>query len=312
MDKLEHLSIMLNRRTRGKKYENFVINSIYSKLSNPELILITQQYVKNINYTVNKQKYYLLDLYFPQLHYGVEVDECHHLSDEHRIKDEIRAEDILGSIQCEQGRIAIYNQDSSLKTFDEVNDQINKEVKYIKNLILETIKITGKKLKWEDNEIRKKMICKKGVFSTEDDVDYEGVTEIYNLLGHNVKNLGRCFVKLNEKYKLWVPYLAVQLENGTVKTKNGWENTLNEDKTIITEVVGNMEKCDSRKLPEGPWNENGYKRIVFMHIRDSFGMDRVKFLGLFEALELKMNKGIQTRYYKRIAKEININELKRE
>lgn len=134
MEKLDHLSIMLNRRTTGKKYENFVINSIYTKLSNPDLIPITQQYVKNINYSAgNKKKYYLLDLYFPQLRYGIEVDESHHLVEENRISDSIRAEDILSSIQCEQGRIAIYNKNGTIKTYDDVNDQINKQVKYINN-----------------------------------------------------------------------------------------------------------------------------------------------------------------------------------
>ncbi|GAB6091742.1 AbaSI family restriction endonuclease [Spirochaeta dissipatitropha] len=308
MEKLEHLSIMLNRRTKGKKYENFIINSIYAKISNPELIPITQQYVKNTNAaTMSKRKYYLLDLYFPQINYGIEVDESHHLCEENRIQDYLRAEDILGSIQCEQGRIAIYNDDGTLKTYDEVNDQINKQIIHIKKMI--TQKYTVDKICWEDNESRKRNILQKGVFSTKDDVDFEGVTEIYNLLGHDIKNLGRCFVKLNNKYKLWVPHLAVQLEDGTIKTKNGWENTLNEDKSLISEVVGNMKKCDTRELPEGPWNENGYKRVVFMHIRDSFGMERVKFLGVFEAFELKVNKGIQTRFYKRVKTEITISEL---
>ncbi|MDQ0289512.1 AbaSI family restriction endonuclease [Oligosphaera ethanolica] len=310
MDKLEHVSIMLNRRTKGKRYENFVINSIYTKLSNPELIPITQQYVRNKNHSVtNSKKYYLLDLYFPQLQYGVEVDESHHLSDESRINDEIRAEDILSSIQCKQGRIAIYNDNGSLKAYDEVNKQINREVNIINNMVLDRNKKTGQKLKWEDNSMRKTKILEKGLFNIEDDVDYEGITEIYNYLGHSVKNLGRCFVKLNDKYKLWVPSLAVQLEDGSVKTKNGWKNTLNEDKTIITEVVGDMNRCDTRTLPDGSWNENKYKRIVFMHIRDCFGLDRLRFLGVFEANDLKKSKGIQTRSYSRTAKKISFSEL---
>ena len=58
MEKLEHLALMLNKRTKGKKYENFVVNSIYTKISNPDLIPITQQYVKNPNYSdTNRKKY---------------------------------------------------------------------------------------------------------------------------------------------------------------------------------------------------------------------------------------------------------------
>ena len=56
MEKLEHLALMLNRRTKGKKYENFVINSIYTKIANPDLIPITQQYVKNPNYSESNKK----------------------------------------------------------------------------------------------------------------------------------------------------------------------------------------------------------------------------------------------------------------
>lgn len=309
MEKLEHLSIMLNRRTKGKKYENFIINSIYTKISNPELIPITQQYVKNANYSSgNSKKYYLLDLYFPQLNYGIEVDESHHLNEKNRAQDILRAEDILNSIQCEQGRISIYQENGNLKTYDEVNDDINKQVKHIQKLIARSNET--QKLRWEDNDIRKKRILKNGIISSSDNVDFEGVTEIYNLMGNNVQNLGRCFVKLNKKYKLWVPHLAIELQDGTIKTKNGWENTLNEDKTLITEVVGNMDKCDTRNLPAGAWNENGYKRVVFMHILDSFGMKRVRFLGLFEAVEIRISNSIQTRIYKKIKNMVRFDDLK--
>lgn len=308
MEKLEHLALMLNRRTKGKKYENFVINSIYTKISNPDLIPITQQYVKNPNYSnTNRKKYYLLDLYFPQLEYGIEVDESHHLAEDNILLDEIRAEDVLSAIQCEEGRIAIFNSDGTPKTYDEVNAQICEQVNYIKKLISLKEKKDGKCISWENNEQRKKNVIEKGIFSITDDVDYEGVTEIYNLLGHNVENLGRCFVKLNSSYKLWVPYLAIKLDDGTVKTKNGWENTLSEDKSTIYEIVGDMEKCDTKNIPDGDWHDTN--RVIFMHIRDSFGMDRVKFLGVYSPSSLKTNNGIQTRTYKRISTEIKIQDL---
>lgn len=308
MEKLEHLALMLNRRTKGKKYENFVINSIYTKIANPDLIPITQQYVKNPNFSdTNKKKYYLLDLYFPQLKYGIEIDESHHLSSENIILDEIRAEDVLTAIQCEEGRIAIFNSDGTTKTYDEVNAQICEQVKYVQKLISLKEKNDGKKISWENNEERKKTVIEKGFFSTSDDVDYEGVTEIYNLLGHNVENLGRCFVRLNSSYKLWVPYLAIKLDDGTVKTKNGWENTLSEDKSTIYEVVGDMNKCDTRNLPDSDWHDTN--RVIFMHIKDSFGMDRVKFLGIYEPSNLATTNGVQTRTYKRIATEVKIKDL---
>lgn len=89
MDKFEHLSCMFNKRTKGKKYENFIVNAIYNRVGNFELIPITQQYVRS---NIDPRKYYLMDLYFPQINYGVEVDEMQHTKEYHIISDEERDE----------------------------------------------------------------------------------------------------------------------------------------------------------------------------------------------------------------------------
>lgn len=310
MEKLEYLAKMLNRRTNGKDYENFVVNSIYAQIANPNLVPVTQQYVKNKN-RLDSKKYYLLDLYFPQLNYGVEVDESHHLNDVHIVSDEIRADDIFKAVQCEEGRIVIYNKDKSLKTYDEICRQINREVDKIKKLIIKKEKELGHKLLWESNEDKKNKVFSRRIFDVTDGVDFKGVTEIYNQLGHDVKNLGRCFVWLNKAkaYKLWIPYLAVQLDDGTIKTKNGCENTLSEDKLTITEVGRGVEKNAEKTFDEN-WNENGIKRVVFMHMQNSFGVDEVRFLGVFAVCkkEIMKNGKVKT-IYKRIAEKVNFDEL---
>lgn len=312
MEKLEHLALMLNRRTYGKKYENFIVNAIYTKIANPDLVPVTQQYVKNKRCTkTNPRKYYLLDLYFPQLNYGIEVDENHHAKEENILRDKVRAEDVLASIQCEEGRIIVCNKDGTPKTIDEVNAQINAEVKKIKAMVAAHEKETGKKLYWQDDEDRKKIALSKGVFDIKDDVSYEGITEIYNIVGHDIENLGRGFVKLNNLYKLWGPYLAYQLDNGSLKTRNGYENTLSEDRSIIYEIDRGTKTGDAKYDPDGPWNENNTKRVVFMHIRDSFGKDRVKFLGVFVASSVEtLEDGRRKRTYKRIFDKVLIADLK--
>ena len=78
MDKFNHLSYMFNVRTKNKKYENFVVNAIYNRVGNMELEPITQQYVCNPN---DPRKYYLIDLYFPQINYGIVVNESQHLGE---------------------------------------------------------------------------------------------------------------------------------------------------------------------------------------------------------------------------------------
>ena len=307
---------MLNRRTNGKKYENFVINAIYAKVANPDLIPMTQKYVRNPNYpNSDNRKYYLLDLYFPQLNYGIEVDEPAHEKQSNQELDANRANDILDAVNCKIDRIKIGKDKKTLKTIENVNAQIDDKVEKIKKLIEEYEKRNNKKLSWKNEETRKKEVFSKGVFDVNDGVTYKGITEIYNIVGHSVTNLGRGFVKLNNSYMLWCPYLAMQLDDETVITRNGWKNTLNEDGSIIEEIPKEMEKCNTKNIPDGPWNENRAKRIVFMHVRNNFGIDEVRFLGVFEAVRLDTikkgpAKGMQKRTYKRVETSVKIDDLK--
>lgn len=314
MDKLEYLALMLNQRTNGKKYENFVINAIYARIANLELIPETQKYVKNPNYPdSDNKKYYLLDLYFPQLNYGIEVDEPVHEKQANQKKDKIRENDILDAVgNCTIRRIKIGRDEKTLQKIEAVNDQINDKVIEIKQLIAEYEK--KNKLSWKDEETRKKEVFAKGIFDLRDRVTYKGIKEICNKIGQFGKNLRPGFVKLNDSYMLWVPHLAICSNDGSVLTKNGCKNTLNEDRTIIEEIPKDMEKCNTKNIPDGPWNEKGMKRIVFMHVRNNFGIDEVRFLGVFEAVRLDTikkgpDKGKQKRSYKRVKTSVKIKDL---
>ena len=72
--KLDYIVRSLSRGT-NKKYETYVINSIWNKINNSEVEFATQQYVKdsegNIRY---------IDMYFPQIKFAIEVDEWYHNS----------------------------------------------------------------------------------------------------------------------------------------------------------------------------------------------------------------------------------------
>ena len=310
MEKLEYLALMLNQRTNGKKYENFVINAIYAKVDNPNLIPVTQKYVRNPNYpNSDNGPYYLLDLYFPQLNYGIEVDELAHKKQANQELDKMRENDILDAVKgCTIGRIEIGEDEKTLNTIEKVNEQINEKVIEIKKLIAEM----KEPLSWKDEETRKEEVFAKGVFDVNDDVTYKGISEIYSsIVGRSVANLGKGSVKLNKPYKLWCPYLAIQLDDGTVITRNGWKNTLSEDKSIIEEIPEDMEKYGE----DGPWNEGGIKRIVFMHVQNNFGIDEVRFLGVYEPVRLDTIKegedeGKQKRTYKRVETSVKIDDLK--
>lgn len=294
MEKTEHLARMLNKRTSGKIYENFIINAIYQKIGNLELMPITQQYVKDPD---DSRKYYLIDLYFPQVNYGIEVDEAQHNAEQNIIADHEREQMIKAAIDCTPGRIKVFNSDFSLKPLDEIYRQIDTQVE----IIIEKIRNLPTPLEWKDNDDLKADVIGRGYFDISDNVSYINITEIYNLLGHNAKRLGKCFWYLKKPYCLWVPTLAVKLDDGTTIIKAGWENTMNEERTVIYERDKGSTKGDVRYEDE--------LRVVFMKMKDSFGRDCRKFIGVFKWVNT-YHDGSDTIYvYERVAQRVNISDL---
>lgn len=300
-EQLDHIAYMFNNRTKGKAYENFIINAIYTKIDNHNLIPITQQYVKNPN---DPRRYYLIDLYFPQLNYGIEIDERHHL--QHQKEDEKRSDDLKNAIECEVYRISIFNSENKKRTYSDIYQDIDKVVQ----IINQKIKDIDGDLKWETNEDRKKKVIERGFFDVKDDVSYSGITDIYNICGgkrgkkkEDAKKLGRAYYKLNRLYKLWVPKLAIMIDGKEPKYQNGYKNILSEDYTTITEIA------------EKPWNnptkDKNYLRVVFMQMKDRFGKRCVKFIGIFKMdVTEEQNAQQNQRCYRRVDTNVKISELK--
>ncbi len=306
MEKFEHLSCMFNKRTKRKKYENFIVNAIYNRVGNMELMPITQQYVRS---NIDPRKYYLMDLYFPQINYGIEVDEMQHTKKYHIISDEERDEAIKEAIGCEERRIELYHKvesgDANMRSFDDINSQINKYVDEIKELIKQK-ELVGESIKWLSNDdLKNNVININKAFNIKDGVDYNGVTELYNIItGSQRKSSWSCTFKPNEEYKIWVPHLAVKDENGKVWCRNGWQNELSNDRERITETD------TDNKLKETPARDYEEKRVVFMKMRDKYGKMCCRFIGVYQLYKSERNsKGNIVRDYKRIATNISIAEL---
>src|SRR5690554_7668825 len=77
-------------RTNRKDTENFVLNAIWNKVNNYELKPVTQQYVNC------GDKWYLIDMFFPQINLGIEVDESFH--DNQIEQDKIRSDQIVAAM----------------------------------------------------------------------------------------------------------------------------------------------------------------------------------------------------------------------
>ena len=297
-EQLNHIAYMFNVRTKGKKYENFIVNAIYTKVGNPDLMPVTQQYVRNPN---DSRKYYLLDLYFPQINFGVEIDEGQHMSEEHQTSDKERAEAIKNAIQCEEVRIPIVDKVTGQKrSYAEICNDIDIVVQKIKQKIAE---IGG--VKWETNDEKKQNlgIVKNGpgVFNIEQDVTYRNITEIYNICGgcrgtgKDAKSLQKGFYRLNSNYYLWVPTLTVDDNSASSK----YSNYLSDDGTIITEINNNPKGWELESYP------GGSDRIVFMRMKDIYGRPCIRFIGVFR---YKQGDSKQCTH-ERVATQVKISNL---
>ena len=297
-ERLDHIAYMFNVRTAGKAYENFIVNAIYAKVGEPELMPFTQQYVHSPS---DPRKYYLMDLYFPQIKYGIEVDEGYHMDDEQQVRDSIREEDIKSAIECEVDRIPIFGTDGK-RSYEEICGDIDRIVRTIREKIAKVGPLI-----WATNKDKKEDVKKRGWFNAADDVYFDSITEVYNICGgkrtgrdkgSNVTMLRKCYYRLNKKYKLWVPTLAIECNNGvTNKEKTEFENTLSEDHNILKEKKGSS---------IGQIGDPQYKRVVFVRMKDRYGRPCIKFIGVFEPSQESTD---QVHIYRRISKEVMINDL---
>lgn len=295
-ERLDHIAYMFNVRTNRKKYENFIVNAIYTKVNNQELMPVTQQCIKN------EGKYYFIDLYFPQINFGVEIDEGHHLNEENKKKDQVREEDIKTAIECEVMRISIFDERKKKKTYHEICKDIDKTVDRINFLISEKGSI-----KWISNDEEKNKVIENKQFSITDNAYYNSITEIYNICGGKLdgsgdaESLGGCYYRRNEKYHLWVPTLTIEHNGNTAAAKTKYMNFLSEDKETITEISQNGFKEDE-------YLEKNL-RAVFLRVKDVFGRKCIKFIGIFEFKNYEEGNN-NKRFFKRIAETVEISDLK--
>ena len=316
-EQLDHIAYMFNVRTKRKAYENFIVNAIYTKVGNAELMPVTQQYVRNPN---DSRRYYLLDLYFPQINFGVEIDEGYHCNDVNKSKDEAREEDIKSAIECDEERIAIFAETEDGKWRKRSYEEICTDIDRIVAMIKAKIEALPNGLDWVTNEEKIETVKSNGAFNTVDDVSYATIAQIYNLCGGSrrtgepVTNLQRAFLKLNRKYHLWVPTLAIKMDDGSYVSKHNYHNLLSEDKTMIEERSLDVRFREAKdcKTPDAcngcdKCNVDATDRVVFLRARDIYGKPSIKFIGVFRPHRFI---NAHTREFKRVATQIKIEDLK--
>lgn len=269
MDKLEYVVRLLGRGT-NKKYENYVINAIYQKVNNPNLIIETQKEIK-----LEDGYRPLIDLFLPQLNIAIEVDEGYHASEKQH-KHDIRRERSINSqvskscfgekIQFE--RVIAYNV-----SFEEINSRIDEVVKLIKDkLDSRTIPIL-----WKSNKEMFEDIKKRGLIDLDDcfDSNFKIINLVYDC---NYKTWRKACYRL-----LWFPVMSDKNEDDILTNCASWENFFNSTHSIIYERSINSFKNKQKKKDSVLDKQNETIRVVFVKDRDSFGKTRKRFAGVFKA-----------------------------
>jgi restriction endonuclease pvuRts1 I len=267
-EKMNYLVKTLSRTTR-KDYENFVINRIYNLLNDFEIKPVSQQYVKR------DKGYARIDLYFPQLNIGIEVDEAHHLNKSE--EDKLRSYEIANVLSDYiQIRIPIFTlEDGEQKclSFEEIDREIREAVKKIEEK-RDKLKDENNFKPWDGRrDIFKAQ--KEGCIKIEDNYIFNQreVREFFGKKG----NCRKSWYRIKKDKYIWLPGLALKYENTFIPyKKNEYLNILSDDGRVI------YEHCSKEKI----FNYTRNDIIVFMKMKDKILNHQVyKFIGIFRCRE---------------------------
>ncbi len=286
MNKIEYL-IKTFSRTKRKDYENYILNAIWHKIDYLDIRPITQQYVKGY-----ENAYYLIDLYFPQINVGVEVDEAFHKKNhESDLKRELTIEEKLSSIR-EDSLFELKRIDATLP-LAELTKRIEVVAEEVKQKILEH-KIT----QWDTDISVQTQIKEKGYISVDDFYRFRLITDVANqLFFKNYKGYQQASFRISlsdEPAQVWFPTISTNEK----EEHSQWLNYLNEDWSSITE----------RNIREDGKSINhdlGELRVVFAKIKDSFGMFSYRYIGNFRLIEISDDNKLRT--YKKISDRLYID-----
>lgn len=211
MNKRDYL-VKTFSRTKRKDYENYILTAIWHKLDNIDIKPVSQQYVKRKNGT-----HALMDLYFPQLHIEVEVDEVYHQDNQEA--DKLRMDDIISAVNEEFIEDFLCLRIDATKSLEEINDRINEVVKIIKD---KALKIP---LKWKTYEEEIIQLKQKEYLSIYDDIAFKNIKDIANtVFGKNAKGYQRSFFRVKDNIWLWCPKLSITEDGYTKSAAGGWLN----------------------------------------------------------------------------------------
>jgi len=281
----EYLVATLSKRTKGKKYENFVINYIWNSLADETLKPVTQQYVnrrmvhwgtglvdtQRESFVSENANHALIDLYFPALRLGVECDEGQHVAQLE--EDRTRTLDIARVISdYEELRVRVQlDVEGNAIAPGAVIDQIDDVVCRIRERKAEVE--SGRFdwapqgfIPWRSDQPDWKLARDAGVLRASDAYVFQHNGEVKELFGRGdgtgtrLNNYKTNFDPRVHGYLVWCPTLAKKNAGGSYRSTNN-SGILNRifpegSDVMIGEAVPNEESGRARDVAreegEGP------------------------------------------------------------
>jgi very-short-patch-repair endonuclease len=256
MNKLEFISRQFSRAEK-KRFEHYVVTRIWHLLNDLSIKFVTQQYVSRPDGRA------LTDMFFPQLHIHIEIDEGHHKK---QIEwDKLREADIINATGHEILRVDV------TKDIDTINNEIEQ--------IVERIKVQKSSVQnfksWDiEAELNPQTYIDKGFIDLNDDCAFRTMVDAANCFGNTYKPKG-----------IWTGGAKHPKESGKIiwfpkLYKNGeWNNSISNDEKEIREIS---------EIPENarPHIDNilkqQFNRIVFARVKSPLGDIMYRFKGEYE------------------------------
>lgn len=256
MNKLEFISRQFSRAEK-KRFEHYVVTRIWHLLNDLSIKFVTQQYVSRPDGRA------LTDMFFPQLHIHIEIDEGHHKK---QIElDKLREADIINATGHEILRVDV------TKDIDTINNEIAQIVERIKDQksIVQNFK------SWDiEAELNPQTYIDKGFIDLNEDCAFRTMVDAANCFGNTYKPKG-----------IWTGGAGHPKESGKIiwfpkLYKNGeWNNSISNDEKEIREIS---------EIPENarPHIDNilkqQFNRIVFARVKSPLGDIMYRFKGEYE------------------------------
>lgn len=253
---------------------------------------VSQQYVKR------GESFALLDLYFPQLHIGIEVDEAFHKSNQ--TQDGLRMDDILAAVEEDELEDFLVLRIDATLPVDDLHRRIDEVVAEINR------RATKVHAEWFTYEEELEQCRSQEFLSVHDAYTFKDIKDIANtVFGKNSKRYQRSYFSIGEQTWLWCPKLSIVEEGSWKSAAAGWINRLAEDWSYIDESHEDAAIVAERKETYGSGGKADQQRVVFAKYKDHLGFHRYRFVGVFQ---LRGISPLDDRFlrYERIRKEVAI------